>query len=466
MNPEFAVVGHPNKGKSSIVSTLAQNDSVAISTRSGTTKQCQEINITIGRHSYSLIDTPGFQRPVKVLNWLQQQASTADQRNEAVRAFLNSEDCKLQFPDEIQLLTPIMNGAAIIYVVDGSRPYGPEYEAEMEILRWTGQASLALINPIENENYIDQWQQALGQYFKVVKVFNAMQAEQEKQLSILEAFSTLREDWKNSLTQLVRAHRERTKARKKDSADLLANLLTTACFYQLSQSVLTESQAEGIKPVLEQQFFANLSQIETDHHESLKSLLAYHNLESIVDDLPDFGNLFDTEKWVIWGLNKKQLTMAAAMAGAAAGALLDLGLAGSSLFLGALGGGVVGATGAWFGADKIAGFKLEGLNVGGYLAQQGPIRNRNFPYVLLGRFLHLEELLQSRTHAQRETINVNEGKLQERIGDLNEAQQKSLHKAMERLSKQKNVEDLPKILQPLLFDQNSRHSSGVVKNYT
>ena len=26
MTPEFAVVGHPNKGKSSIVSTIAQND--------------------------------------------------------------------------------------------------------------------------------------------------------------------------------------------------------------------------------------------------------------------------------------------------------------------------------------------------------------------------------------------------------------------------------------------------------
>ena len=31
--PRFAVVGHPNKGKSSIVAALAQNDAVAISSR-------------------------------------------------------------------------------------------------------------------------------------------------------------------------------------------------------------------------------------------------------------------------------------------------------------------------------------------------------------------------------------------------------------------------------------------------
>lgn len=462
MNPQFAVVGHPNKGKSSIVATLAQNDGIAISTRSGTTTQCQKLDIIIGKHSYSLIDTPGFQRPTKVLHWLQQQASSADQRSDAVRSFLTNETCKVDFPDEIQLLTPIMNGAAIIYVVDGSRPYGPEYEAEMEILRWTGQASLALINPIENEDHIQQWQEALGQYFKIVKVFNAMQAEQDKQLSVLDAFSTLREDWKKSIELLIQAHRERSAQRKKDSAALLADLLNEACRYQLSQSVLSESQAEGIKPILEKRFFDHLADIEKRHHESLKSLLAYHNLKSSLDVLPDFGNLFDMEKWVIWGLNRKQLTMAAAMAGAAAGAIIDISVAGSSLFLGALGGGLVGATGVWFGADKLAGFKLKGLNVGGYLAQQGPIRNRNFPYVLLGRFLHLEKLLHSRTHAQRESISISEGQLQERIAELSDGQQKRIHRAMEKLSKQKNVENLNSTLEPLLFS----YSSSIVKDYT
>ena len=35
--PSFAVVGHPNKGKSSIVSTLAHDDSVRIGELPGTT---------------------------------------------------------------------------------------------------------------------------------------------------------------------------------------------------------------------------------------------------------------------------------------------------------------------------------------------------------------------------------------------------------------------------------------------
>ena len=58
MTPVFAVVGHPNKGKSSIVSTIAQNDDIAISPRSGTTRDTQHYEILIGAARYTLVDTP------------------------------------------------------------------------------------------------------------------------------------------------------------------------------------------------------------------------------------------------------------------------------------------------------------------------------------------------------------------------------------------------------------------------
>ena len=186
-----------------------------------------------------------------------------------------------------------------------------------------------------------------------------------------------------------------------------------------------------------------------EHHESLMSLRAYHQLESHSADLPQFDNLFDTEKWIIWGLTRQQLTTAAAMAGAAAGAAIDVALAGSSLLLGAVTGGALGAAGAWLGSDKLAESKLEGLPLGGYVAVQGPMTNRNFPYVLLGRFLHLEEILTQRTHAQRSSITIEEGRLQEKISKLSEREQRLLHKTLGDLSKQKPVEGLSNALLPL-----------------
>ena len=70
--PRFAVVGHPNKGKSSVVATLAQNDSIAIAMEPGTTRDSHRYPMKVDDTTlYELIDTPGFQRPRKVLAWLQ-----------------------------------------------------------------------------------------------------------------------------------------------------------------------------------------------------------------------------------------------------------------------------------------------------------------------------------------------------------------------------------------------------------
>ena len=61
--PRLAVVGHPNKGKSSLVATLAEDDSVGISSTPGTTLRSRAYPMRVdGRLLYTLIDTPGFQR--------------------------------------------------------------------------------------------------------------------------------------------------------------------------------------------------------------------------------------------------------------------------------------------------------------------------------------------------------------------------------------------------------------------
>jgi hypothetical protein len=381
---------------------------------------------------------------------LQEHATTAEKRQEAVQQFVSNMDCKQQFPDEVELLTPIMDGAAILYVVDGSRPYGPEYEVEMEILRWAGQASMALINPIENQDHIQSWQQALGQYFKVVRVFDAMQVDFDKQRSVLEAFSIIKQEWHAAITKLIDAYQKVRTEQCNESVQLLIELLTTLCTYQVSRKVLSKDQAQALQTVLESQFFADMKMIESSAHDSLKKIYRYYNLESEMYDLPLDEDLFNTEKWIVWGLNRKQLTVAASMAGAAAGAAIDIGLAGSSLMLGALGGGVIAGGSAWFGANRIAEFKVMGLSIGGLEARQGPIKNRNFPYVVLGRYLFLENALRNRTHARRDSIQISEGDLNDRIVQLTSSQQGELHRSLERLRHQKSAEDLTAVLEPLL----------------
>ena len=73
--PVFAVVGHPNKGKSSLVATLARDDRVRIAPEPGTTTRAVRYPLELdGETLYVLVDTPGFQRARGALAWLRAEA--------------------------------------------------------------------------------------------------------------------------------------------------------------------------------------------------------------------------------------------------------------------------------------------------------------------------------------------------------------------------------------------------------
>ncbi|MEZ4287155.1 MAG: hypothetical protein R3A47_03215 [Polyangiales bacterium] len=99
-------------------------------------------------------------------HWIVERESTAADRQAHVRDFVNMFSGTEEFVEECRLLTPILEGAAILYVVDGDEPYRKNYEAEMEILEFTGQPAMALINRSTTGRFVDDWQRALNQYFK------------------------------------------------------------------------------------------------------------------------------------------------------------------------------------------------------------------------------------------------------------------------------------------------------------
>ena len=447
---QFAVVGHPNKGKSSIVSTLARDDSILVSRRSGTTLKASRYQINMPHADFELIDTPGFQRPRQALKWLQSHAHSADQRSRAVRLFVSDEECQTRFPDEVELLTPVMRGAGILYVVDGSRPYGAEYEAEMEILRWTGRARMALINPIENESHVAAWENALGQYFSMVRVFDPMQADFDRQISLLEAFAFLQPEWQHDLSRLVSDLRQQQTFFVEECASILANLLEDLCNYQYRAKALNKSQAQALESAVGKTYQHWMRQREENAFEKMKAVYAFQHSELEVESMDYPPHLFDLEHWYAWGLNKKQLLTFAAASGAAAGAIIDLAVAGHSFMLGALGGGLLGLGGALFGGDKLARLKIRGLPLGGYEACQGPIRDKNFPFVILGRFVYLFSQLKNRNHARRGGVKVKNLDLFSQIENLSRGQKKALTSAMDRLSKQKSAPSLSRIVLPLL----------------
>ncbi|MCF6226001.1 MAG: DUF3482 domain-containing protein [Xanthomonadales bacterium] len=435
--PRFAVVGHPNKGKSSIVATLALDDSVSVARSSGTTRHSQSFPMKVdGRILYELIDTPGFQRARKTLAWMQNEAEKVHDRPEVVRRFVDHWQGTDQFIDECELLKPIINGAGIIYVVDGSRPYGTEYEAEMEILRWSGQPSMALINPIGSDEYVEEWRAALNQYFRITRVFNAMTVEFQKRIEILNAFGQLQESWRQPLQQAVGCLAEMRKNQHQQAAAEIAKMVTKMCAFKLEKKISTEAEPMKYQSALASKFFNKLRKLEAKCRRQVQALYQHTHLHSQEDaiELLD-SDLFKLKDWYLWGLSKIQLSAISAAAGATAGLAVDAAVGGASLMLGAISGGILGGAGSWFMADKIARKKISGvLPLGGKILTFGPVTNRNFPYVLLGRALYHQRLVAGRPHAQRDALSLKQQNQNDWLNELNQQQRKQLDKLCKCLS--------------------------------
>jgi hypothetical protein len=408
-HPTFAVVGHPNKGKSSIVATLAEDDSVVISPDPGTTRRARSFRMRIDdKVLYELVDTPGFQRPRSTLAWLREHERDASARPAVVREFVTAHERDERFHDECELLRPILDGAGILYVVDGAHPYGVEYEAEMEILRWTGQPRMALINLIGPGDHIEEWRRALNQYFSIVRVFDAQRADFARRLELLRAFRELGEghaQWSSMLERAIATLERDRAARTRRAAAEIADLLGAVLSAQERAAAPEDSDEAEVSRRLGEQLKTRIRQREQQQRRAVQAI--YHHAalaaqEQQVDLLQE--DLFSERSFAVFGMSTAQLAVTGAATGALTGGAIDLAVGGASLLIGAGVGAVIGGLGAVFGAGRLAKVQVLGTPLGGHRVIVGPITSPNLPWVLLGRALLHQRLIAERNHAVRDSL--------------------------------------------------------------
>lgn len=294
--PAFGVFGSPSIGKSSIVATLTEDDSIQIDDWGGTTTEVTEYRLEVGSRAALVYDTPGFEKAPEVLAWLMQQADSAHQRPKAIEKFLQDEDCQQRFPVETELLRYIMDGIAILYVADDSLPNSSRAEAEMEILRWTGQARMGIINPFGARDHEEEWRLAMRQFFDVVRVFNPMRADFTKRVEVLEAFYEIKPEYGDKLRALVAALWSQHEARQTEAVNILAQTLVELRSNRESQKTETQAEAHQLQPALEEKYRHAMRRAEKEGYENLKNIYNYQNLDYLAQGLSVPGKLFEVDK--------------------------------------------------------------------------------------------------------------------------------------------------------------------------
>ncbi len=407
--PEFAILGHPNEGKSSVLSTLAEDDSVRVSPVPGETTVCRVFPVVIdGREVLRFVDTPGFQNPERVLYELQALATAG--AIDLIGAFCKKFADDRNLHDDLELLRPVERGAGIIYVVDGSRPVRNVDRAEMEILRLTGRPRMAVINCKDDiYDHLDSWKTEFRRSFNTNRVFNAHRATYAERILLLESLQAIDQDWQPILAEVVTAFKKDWANRDAMTLDILLAMIEDCLTYRIVSPIPVGLEQKIGSEELVNQYCAAIVAKEKAAHAKIRALYK-HNIFAY--ELPNHSilheDLFSARTWQLLGLSRQQLLLVGAFGGAALAAGLDLAVGGTSLGLFTAVGGAVGALGAILGGEQLLKeVKIMGLPLGAEQIQVGPNTKLAMLFVLINRALLYYQHTINWAHGRRDYQKAN-----------------------------------------------------------
>lgn len=428
----LVVVGRANTGKSTLVATLTEDDSIRISDVPGTTTEARKWVVHVdGRAILAVIDTPGFEDAVGALGWMRSLSKDASDRPDAVRSFVAQAEREGTFQAERRLLAPVLAGGAVLYVADAAMPYRRNFEAELEILSWTGQPRAGLINCTHAAHLDDalvqaqrqQWRNALTQYCSIVRELDARDATWPERIHLLRDIASLRDTWRDSMLRVADQIEAQWRERQQNAAYALATMLTEALTHQRRERVADPQDLSREKRRLEDAFAQDLRKIEEKGQRNVERAYGFQRLsraEQTAIEAPRLDeDLFSREAWDALGLSTAELVASGAVTGALSGLGVDALLGGTSLGLGVLVGAAIGAGGAaYYRRDAIAKATVEKtldtVRPGAPLRRNeptrrivvGPHKGPNFPWVLLARGLGHWYAVERRTHAHTGALHV------------------------------------------------------------
>lgn len=423
--PVFAVVGAVNHGKSSVVAALSEDDRVPISRMPGETIECQQFWLD---DLFRFWDTPGFQNAIEAYEELKPAREATDPLR-LFREFIDRHRNDRAFEAECRLLQPIVEGAGIIYVVDGSQPLIPIHQAEMEILRLTGQPRLAIINRTDRDDHVEQWKRKLGAHFNAVREFDAHQVRFSDRVELLDTLASIEQTWKGKLKQAVAIYVEAQQQRIADCATVIVNLLIDSLEYREDAPLESEAPARRERQAAElREHFVNaITARETKAHNQIIELFRHHRVSpDRLGELPFDEGLFSSETWKLFGLDKGQLVRYGAMGGASLGAATDLLTVGHTLLAGTAIGALLGATGSHFLGKKQPEIKVnllgsfdpsgkQGIELAGRRLSIGPYAAINFPWILLDRAIGTFYFVVNRSHARQDQGTINSTQVRQQM---------------------------------------------------
>jgi len=427
--PSYAIVGHPNEGKSSIVATLAEDDTIRISDLPGETRRCRGSALRLnGETCINFVDTPGFQNPRRVEGIFRE---AVEKGLPPLEAFFTHAEGDAGLAHDRELLGPLAEGMGIIYVADGSRPPTAVDRAEIEILRLTGLPRIAVLNRKGGRSqWINEWTGLCQRAFNATREFNAHDAPFDARLRFIENLRVIDAANEKHLESVIAKMKTDRARRMEELAFRLQEWIGDALHYKHIYDYDRVQGVAGIREKVQAEYWKALEDMEQTAWRDFRRLLKHHRVEfDLSNDALLAEGIASEQTWQLLGLTRRQLTLAAAVIGAGGGAVADLATAGLTFGIFTAGGAVGGAASVWLFGDRLPAIKVAGLRLSSDRCTAGPAHSPQFPFILLDRALLYLQLLLARTHARRDPLKVDdEGKVLKQgiLAQLPDAERKAL----------------------------------------
>lgn len=402
--PAFAILGHPNEGKSSVVSTLTEDETVAVSPMPGETTVCRSHAIVLGgKARLHFIDTPGFQNPAAVLEAF--EAHTGPEEA-LVSDFIRTHSKDPRFHHDCELLKPLAERAGILYVADASRPLRETDRQEMEILRLTGLPRMALLNcKRQDTRYLDAWKDAIGRRFNIQRDFNAHQATAAQRLQVLDALRILNPDWETPLNEVIEALRTEHERRLEESLLILESLLIDTARHITRIPLHPGDDPRDRSGAALERYQNDLRSLEAKARSQWRKLYHLNRLPGGEEADLLTEDLFAERVWKLLGLTRRQLATLGALSGGLLGLGADAATGGISFGILTAGGSIFGALSGWMGGPKLGAKRLPlpgNRTLAREQLQVGPLKDIALLSILIDRSLLYLLRLGNWAHARRD----------------------------------------------------------------
>jgi hypothetical protein len=222
----------------------------------------------------------------------------------------------------------------------------------------------------------------------------------------------LKEEWTKPIKIAMGVLEDLHQQKIEQSVEVIAKSMQKILSFVHTKTIQGESATEEEKKQAKRKYQQQIVSLEKEHEQEIEQIWNHRSIEKDENILVlESVGLFSKESASIFGLSQKELIVTGASAGALGGLGIDVALGGGTLFLASLIGGAVGGVGAAFGFDNLYEVKVLGRNLGKRKLTIGPMKNINFPYILLGRSLFYASVLANRSHALRNMIEWEDSEL-------------------------------------------------------